>query len=161
MAGVEHQLARRHRDRHEELRIPLQKCEQPLLHSSSDTGEGEARSEPLRKHRRRRGVAVVQLVSSPQRLDHDRVAVDPAERLDGGVQSRRRFLAQPAEALGDVLAGHAQDQRPAETLHQEVEGSASTRFVFDADDGRRGGDRPCPARHRSEVLSRAEDDLVP
>ena len=160
MTCVEHQLARGERDRDEELRVAAQEREQPLLNVGGDARANQARRESLRQHRRRGRVAVVQLVAAAQCLDHDLVAVDPAELLDRSVESRRRLVAQPAEPLEDILARHAEDERASESLHQEVEGTAIARRVFDDDHRGRGGDRAGAAGHRGEVLCSAEHQLV-
>ena len=102
----------------------------------------------------------MQLVAAAQCLDHDLVAVDPAELLERSLESRRRLVAQPAEPLEDVVARHAEDERASEAFHQEVKGTTARRRVLDDGHRRRGGDRAGAAGHRGEVLCSAEHQLV-
>ena len=78
----------------------------------------------------------MQLVAATQRLDHDLVAVDSVELRDRRVERGCQVVTEEAQTLEDVVAGHAEDERAAEPLHQEVKGAAAAGCVLDDDDWR-------------------------
>ena len=132
----------------------------PVLKPDVDSGPREAGREPLGEHRRGRRVAVVELVAAPERLGNERPELDAADGAERGVERRPKLVAEPAQARLDFVVAHAEDERLAEALHEEVERAPAAHAVLEHHDRKRGDDRADPSGHRVVILGGREADLA-
>ena len=103
--GVEHRLARGHRQVEKEVVVAgdeVERCGGIARAVASDVEQ--RRREPLEEERRRGGVAVVHLVAHVQRLRHQRLELESAQRLPAPRATSAR-ASSPSSAGGRCTSG--------------------------------------------------------